>query len=65
MSSAPTASAGAGTPSEGAVAEPSKALITVVVLCFGGLTASLVQTLVIPIQGRLPLLLHTSAANAS
>src|ERR1700709_1373219 len=57
MSPAPTAPTGS--------AEPSKALITVVVLCFGGLTASLVQTLVIPIQGRLPLLLHTSAANAS
>lgn len=41
------------------------ALLTVVVLCFGGLTASLVQTLVIPIQGRLPLLLDTSAANTS
>lgn len=44
---------------------PRSALTTVVVLCFGGLTASLVQTLVIPIQGELPLLLHTSAANSS
>src|SRR3978361_113164 len=48
-----------------AVPAPNQALITVVVLCFGGLTASLVQTLVLPIQGELPLLLHTSAANSS
>lgn len=41
------------------------ALLTVVVLCFGGLSASLMQTLVVPIQGDLPVLLHTSAANAS
>ena len=47
------------------VPESSKALITVVVLCFGGLSASLMQTLVLPIQGELPQLLHTSAANAS
>jgi MFS family permease len=47
------------------IPEPSKALMTVVVLCLGGLSSSLVQTLVIPIQGELPLLLHTSAANAS
>jgi MFS family permease len=58
-------SAPAGVPSAEAVPPPSKALITVVVLCFGGLTASLVQTLVIPIQGELPVLLHTSAANTS
>jgi EmrB/QacA subfamily drug resistance transporter len=36
----------------------------VVVLCFGGLSAALTQTLVIPIQSELPLLLHTSASNA-
>ncbi|MEO9322942.1 MFS transporter [Nocardioides sp. C4-1] len=42
----------------------SRALITVVVLCFGGLSASLTQTLVIPIQGELPQLLSTSASNA-
>lgn len=41
------------------------AIITVVVLCFGGLCASLTQTMVIPIQGELPQLLGTSAANAS
>lgn len=40
-------------------------LLTVVVLCFGGLSASLMQTLVVPIQGQLPALLHTGAANAS
>jgi MFS family permease len=42
----------------------SRSLITVVVLCFGGLSASLTQTLVIPIQGELATLLHTSPANA-
>lgn len=44
---------------------PASARLTVLVLCFGGLSASLMQTLVIPIQGRLPQLLHTSPANAS
>src|SRR3954452_4451574 len=39
--------------------------LPVVVLCFGGLVASLTQTLVIPIQSELPELLHTSAANAA
>ena len=39
--------------------------LAVVVLCFGGLTAALTQTLVIPIQSELPQLLSTSAANAS
>ncbi|HWJ08774.1 MAG TPA: MFS transporter [Nocardioides sp.] len=40
-------------------------LLTVAVLCLGGLVASLTQTMVIPIQGQLGLLLHTSEANAS
>ena len=40
-------------------------LLVVVALCFGGLCAALSQTLVIPIQSELPLLLGTSAANAS
>jgi MFS family permease len=44
---------------------PTRALATVVVLCFGGLCASLMQTLVIPIQGQLGTYLDTSAANAS
>jgi MFS family permease len=39
--------------------------LAVVVLCFGGLTAALTQTLVIPIQSELPQLLGTSAANTS
>ena len=42
----------------------SKALLSVIVLCFGGLSAALTQTLVIPIQSELPQLLHTSPANA-
>ncbi|WP_141013957.1 MFS transporter [Nocardioides sambongensis] len=45
--------------------EFARAWLTVVVLCLGGLTAAVTQTLVIPIQGELPLLLHTSAPNAS
>jgi MFS family permease len=39
--------------------------LPVVVLCFGGLVASLTQTLLIPIQSELPQLLHTSGANAA
>lgn len=45
-------------------ARHSRGLLTVAVLCFGGLAASLTQTLVIPIQGELSTLLHTSKANA-
>lgn len=37
----------------------------IVALCFGGLSASLMQTLVLPIQGELPRLLTTSASSAS
>jgi MFS family permease len=44
---------------------PGSARLTVVVLCFGGMSAALMQTLVIPIQSALPRLLHTSPANAS
>lgn len=39
--------------------------LAVAVLCIGGLTAALTQTLVIPIQSELPSLLDTSAANAA
>ena len=39
--------------------------LPVVVLCFGGLTASLSQTLLVPIQGELGALLGTSQANAA
>lgn len=39
--------------------------MVVAVLCFGGLCAALMQTLVIPIQGELPRLLDTSVSNAS
>ncbi|MDP2772716.1 MAG: MFS transporter [Nocardioides sp.] len=42
-----------------------RALLSVIVLCFGGLSAALTQTLVIPIQSELPRLLDTSPANAS
>jgi MFS family permease len=43
---------------------PARARASVAALCFGGLTVSLSQTLVIPIQGELPVLLETTAANA-
>ena len=49
-------------PSRPASANPA---LAVVVLCFGGLSAALVQTLVIPIQSELPGLLHTSPDNTS
>ncbi|WP_299576384.1 MFS transporter [uncultured Williamsia sp.] len=39
--------------------------ILIAVLCFGGLLASYMQTLVVPIVGLLPTYLHTSADNAS
>jgi MFS family permease len=39
--------------------------LPVVVLCFGGLVVSLTQTLLVPIQGELGLLLGTSPANAA
>jgi len=42
-----------------------RAPLVVAVLCFGGLCAALMQTLVIPIQGELPRLLGTSVSNAS
>ena len=45
--------------------ERSSALWTVIVLCFSGMSVSLMQTLVIPIQTELPDFLHTTAANAS
>lgn len=43
----------------------ASAIGTVIVLCFGGLVASLMQTLIIPIQPELPHLLNTSISNAS
>ena len=44
---------------------PSSPLLAVLVLCFGGLSAALTQTLVIPLQSELPRLLSTSADNTS
>ena len=43
----------------------SSALLTVIFLCFSGMSVALMQTLVIPIQSELPQILNTSAANAS
>lgn len=40
-------------------------IVSVVVLCLGGLMAALTQTMVIPIQSELPQLLSTSPDNAS
>ena len=42
---------------------PSPTML-IAVLCFGGLLASYMQTLVVPIVGLLPTYLHTSADNA-
>lgn len=39
-------------------------VVAVVALCFGGLSAALTQTMVIPIQSELPGLLGTTASNA-
>ncbi|WP_435747988.1 MFS transporter [Nocardioides sp. SYSU DS0663] len=39
--------------------------LAVVVLCFGGLTTALTQTLVIPIQGELPVFLDSSASSTA
>ncbi|GAA1460500.1 MFS transporter [Williamsia maris] len=44
--------------------KPSPTLL-IAVLCFGGLLASYMQTLVVPIVGKLPEYLNTSADNAS
>lgn len=41
------------------------AVVVVAALCFGGLVASLMQTLIIPIQPELPRLLNTTISNAS
>ena len=43
----------------------SRPTLAVVAVCFGGLTAALTQTMVIPIQPALPSLLGTSAPNAA
>lgn len=56
---------GTATPAAATTDQGSRAKLMVAVLCFGGLTSSLMQTLVIPIQSRLPELLGTSEANAS
>jgi MFS family permease len=39
--------------------------VVVIVLAIAGIVGSLMQTLVVPLIGQLPVLLHTSAANAS
>lgn len=41
------------------------AMGTVITLCFAGLIASLMQTLIIPVQPELPALLGTSISSAS
>jgi len=53
-------------PSSAAEAEtPRPPRAAIVTLCAGGLSASLTQTMVIPVQARFPELLSTSAANAT
>lgn len=65
LNNPPATTAGAPVRAPGADQQHSRATLMVAVLCFGGLTASLMQTLVIPIQSHLPQLLDTSEANAS
>lgn len=55
----------AATPDTTTTDLPRNALAIVVTLCFGGLVASLMQTLIIPVQPELPQLLNTSISNAS
>jgi MFS family permease len=45
--------------------KPVNPRVLIAVLCFGGLLASFMQTLVIPIVGRLPAYLDTTSDNAS
>jgi predicted MFS family arabinose efflux permease len=56
----PAAAAGAAPASRGGRPDA-----IVLVLAFAGITAALMQTLVVPIIGELPDLLHTSASNSS
>ncbi|QHN29599.1 MFS transporter [Gordonia amarae] len=51
-------------PAEEAAQGPNAVLI-IATLCFGGLAAALMQTLVVPLQPELPTLLDTSRSNAS
>ncbi|WP_375486426.1 MFS transporter [uncultured Jatrophihabitans sp.] len=39
--------------------------LTTLVLCLCGTVAALLQTIIVPVLGKLPLLLHTSSANVS
>jgi MFS family permease len=50
---------------DSAAARPSRPMLTIVVLCLGGMTVALTQTLVIPIQSQLPGLLGTTPSNAA
>ncbi len=52
-------------PTDREVATGPSPRLVVAILCLGGLTTSLVQTLVIPIQAELPTLLDTSRSNAA
>lgn len=63
MSSAPPPASGVRAASS--PAEESRARLVVLTLCLGGLVTALTQTLVIPIQGDLPGLLHASAADTA
>jgi MFS family permease len=51
--------------SEAVPEQHSRAWLTVLALCFGGLGVSITQTVVIPIQAEIPQLLGTTVANAS
>ncbi|MET9328145.1 MFS transporter [Tsukamurella sp. NPDC003166] len=57
--------AGQGVPAAARGSRRNHPLVTVAIMCFGGMVAALMQSLVIPIQPELPQLLNTSSANAS
>lgn len=63
MTSSPPATSSSPLPIS--TVRPGRARLVVAALCFGGMSAALTQTLMIPVQGELPILLGTTAANAS
>ena len=61
----PAAGSPAGSTAEPGAARSPRVAVVVAVLAFGGIVASLMQTLVIPLVTELPVLLHTSASGAA
>ncbi|SIS21246.1 MFS transporter [Williamsia sterculiae] len=57
--------AGSAHPTPASPAQSGSPVSVILVMCFGGMVAALMQTLVIPIQPELPKLLGTSVSSAS